>query len=401
MVSSEPILKLNPISLLKEAISNYKSNYLQVSIGLISWHVHFKDSKLTYASYAIASHPMYSLIRLKHHLNRMGYQAAATEFENSIKKFLIFKHNRGHSLQYPEYQAILWLVNQRHLNPWQAKKLIEVLVQEVLELFLFVTTGKYQFNLQTPELQTFCKFDPQPIIDKCQKRLQVWQSLTPIIQSPYQRPYISNQAIFERHSEQDKIAPTVKYKLGSLLQGYSISHLAAILKQDELEIAKFLHPYVVNSSIGLREPESPFDQLHQIYYPVTKTPTNQNLPKNSCPIIACVDDSPNTLNEIERLLGQDNFSFFKFVEPIKAAILLRRIKPNIIFLDINMPTMNGYELCRLLRKHPSFQETPIVMVTGTNGGQHKEKAKVVGASDYLTKPFTKSDLETIVSKYLT
>ncbi|NEO97135.1 MAG: response regulator [Symploca sp. SIO2E9] len=401
MVSSEPILKLNPISLLKETVSTYKGKYLQVSMGLVSWQIHFKDGKLTYASYSIASHPMYSLIRLKNHLNRMGYQSAADEFEASIKNFLIFKHNRGHSLQYPEYQAILWLLNQHHLNPWQAKKLIEGLVQEVLELFLSVTTGKYQFNLQTTELQTFCKFDLQSIIEHCHNRLQVWQSLEPIIRSPYQRPYISNQAIFERYSAQDIITPRVKQKLGSLLQGYSISNLATILKQDELEIAKFLRPYVVNRSIGLREPESPFDQLHQIYSPAVKSPALPEVQKDSCPIIACVDDSPNTLNEIERLLGQDKFSFFKFVEPIKAAILLRRIKPNIIFLDINMPTMNGYELCRLLRKHPSFKQTPIVMVTGTNGGQHKEKAKNVGASDYLTKPFTKSDLETIVSKYLT
>lgn len=401
MVSSEPILKINPINLLKETVSTYQGKYLQVSMGLISWQIHFKEGKLTYASYSIASHPMYSLMRLKNHLNRMGYQFAIAEFENSIKNFLIFKHKRGHSLQYPEYQAIIWLLNQKHLNPWQAKKLIEGLVQEVLELFLSITTGKYQFNLQTPELQTFCKFDLQPIIENCQKRLQVWQSLGPTIQSPYQRPYISNQAIFERHSQQDRIAPSVKYKLGSLLQGYSISHLAAILRQDELEIAKFLHPYVVNGSVGLRKPESPFNQLHQIYAPATKSPAFPKVDKDSCPIIACVDDSPNTLNEIERLLGQENFSFFKFVEPIKAAILLRRIKPNIIFLDINMPTMNGYELCRLLRKHPSFQKTPIVMVTGTNGGKNKEKAKTVGASDYLTKPFTKLDLETIVSKYLT
>ncbi len=57
-----------------------------------------------------------------------------------------------------------------------------------------------------------------------------------------------------------------------------------------------------------------------------------------------------------------------------------------------MPKINGYKLCSLLRKSSSLKETPIVMVTGRTGFIDKTRAKMAGATDYLTKPFTKIDL---------
>jgi two-component system, chemotaxis family, response regulator PixG len=62
--------------------------------------------------------------------------------------------------------------------------------------------------------------------------------------------------------------------------------------------------------------------------------------------------------------------------------------------------MDGYELCRLLRNHPLFKETPVVMVTGHTGIIDRARAKLVGASDYLTKPFTQSGLLQMVFKHL-
>ncbi|MGB7441099.1 MAG: response regulator [Coleofasciculaceae cyanobacterium] len=400
MVNSDRLLKLNPISLLREAASNNNGRYLQVTSGLVSWRFHLNNSKLTYASYTIPSHPLHSLTRLKHHLKCLGYKEAAAALEKNIQGALAFQSKGNNSLQYNEHQAILWLLNQQHLASWQAKELIEVLVKEVFEFFLSVREGTYQLKLHTPKIPVFSEFELQSLIEFSQKRLQFWQSLGPAICSPYQRPYISNQDFLYRDNQRDRILPTVKQQLSTLLKGNSIRHLAYLLKQDELKIAEFLHPYIANGSISLRKPEPPFDQLPQLYQPVVNIPSPPTVQHKSCPLIACVDDSPNTLNEIERLLGKENFSFFKCLEPIKAAIVLRRIKPDLILLDVGMPTMNGYELCRMLRNHPSFQKTPIVMVTGNKGTLSKAKAKKVGASAYLTKPFTQSDLQEIVARYL-
>lgn len=86
--------------------------------------------------------------------------------------------------------------------------------------------------------------------------------------------------------------------------------------------------------------------------------------------------------------------------PIKALMQVMRSKPDIILLDVGMPGVDGYELCSLLRKHANFKHTPIIMVTGHTGFVDRAKAKFVGASGYLTKPFTQSELLKAVFKHL-
>ncbi|MGQ4647831.1 response regulator [Lyngbya aestuarii] len=399
MVNSNQLLKSNPISLLKETASNNNSSYIQVTEDSVLWQVHFRSGKLTYACYSFTSHPLHSLTRLKYHLHSTGHKEAVSALENNVQELLV-KNQKNQPSQY-EYQAILWLLDQQYLTPFSAKGLVQLLVREAIEVFLSLTEVNYRVKLQTPEMQIFGEFELQSMIEECQRRLGAWQSLAPVIQSPHQRPYISSQSFWYRDNQQDRILPTVKQQLATLLKGYSIRHLAALLKQDELKIAKFLHPYVVNGSIFLRQPESPFDQLPSISAPIAQLPVAPSIQQKPCPLIACVDDSPNTLDEIERLLGKENFSFFKCFEPIKAAIVLRRINPDIILLDVGMPGMNGYELCRMLKNHPSFKKTPIIMVTGNQGFLSKDKAMRSGASDYLTKPFTRASLQAIVAKYLT
>ena len=77
-----------------------------------------------------------------------------------------------------------------------------------------------------------------------------------------------------------------------------------------------------------------------------------------------------------------------------------RINPDIILLDVGMPTIDGYKLCSMLRKHPAFKKTPIVMVTGNTGIIDRAKAKMAGSNDYMTKPFTQAGLIEMVSRYL-
>ncbi len=87
-------------------------------------------------------------------------------------------------------------------------------------------------------------------------------------------------------------------------------------------------------------------------------------------------------------------------DPVKALMQIVRSKPDLILLNITMPNLDGYELCSLLRRHPRYKRTPIVMVTGNTGLIDRARAKLVRASGYLTKPFTQSDLLKMVFKHL-
>jgi twitching motility two-component system response regulator PilG len=106
------------------------------------------------------------------------------------------------------------------------------------------------------------------------------------------------------------------------------------------------------------------------------------------------------LKEITRLLEDENFSVVTIIDPLKAVMSIVRHKPDLILLDLNMAGIDGYELCRLIRNNSMFKETPIIFVTGSKGIIDKIKAKFVGASGYLTKPFSRSELLKIVFMHL-
>ncbi len=116
--------------------------------------------------------------------------------------------------------------------------------------------------------------------------------------------------------------------------------------------------------------------------------------------IVCIDDSRAVVNAIKMYLDDNIFAVVGINDPLKALMQVVRLKPDLILLDITMPTLDGYELCSLLRKHSSLKETPIIMVTGKKGIINRVKAKMVKASDYITKPFHKKDLLKVIFKYI-
>jgi two-component system, chemotaxis family, response regulator PixG len=75
-------------------------------------------------------------------------------------------------------------------------------------------------------------------------------------------------------------------------------------------------------------------------------------------------------------------------------------KPQLIFLDLVMPNANGYEICSRLRKVAAFRDTPIVILTGNDGVIDRVRAKVVGATDFLTKPVQSDLVLDVAQKYL-
>ena len=116
--------------------------------------------------------------------------------------------------------------------------------------------------------------------------------------------------------------------------------------------------------------------------------------------IACIDDSPTVLHAMQEFLDDKSLTVILISDPVKALMQIMRSKPDLILLDVTMPNLDGYELCSLLRRHPNFKNTPIVMVTGNTGLIDRAKAKLVRASGYLTKPFSQSDLLKIVFSHL-
>jgi CheY-like chemotaxis protein len=116
--------------------------------------------------------------------------------------------------------------------------------------------------------------------------------------------------------------------------------------------------------------------------------------------ILLVDDSPTVLL-MERLLLQDGpyelLSAASGTEALERALAER---PELILMDVVMPGMDGFEVCRLLRAQEATRTTPIILVTTRGGPEHIEKGYESGCSDYVTKPFDGNELRAKIESFL-
>jgi two-component system, chemotaxis family, response regulator PixG len=118
------------------------------------------------------------------------------------------------------------------------------------------------------------------------------------------------------------------------------------------------------------------------------------------PLVVCIDDSPFVCDRLEQIFQQAGFQCISVMDSLKAIPIVIAKKPQIIFLDLVMPNANGYEICSRLRKISTFKDTPIVILTGNDGTIDRVRAKVVGATDFLTKPVQSEFVLEIAQKYL-
>jgi chemosensory pili system protein ChpA (sensor histidine kinase/response regulator) len=112
-----------------------------------------------------------------------------------------------------------------------------------------------------------------------------------------------------------------------------------------------------------------------------------------------VDDSVSVRKVAERALKSLGVLVTLAVDGIDALDKLRTGQFDLVFTDLEMPRMHGYELIRELRFLPAFHAMPVVVVTSRSGKKHRDEAHAVGASEYLTKPFTSRSLAAALVKF--
>ena len=85
---------------------------------------------------------------------------------------------------------------------------------------------------------------------------------------------------------------------------------------------------------------------------------------------------------------------------LDALKVLATLTPNLILLDVNMPRMDGYKLCKMIKGHAKTQDIPVVMLSGKDGMFDKLRGKLAGCNDYISKPFESADLLQHVASYV-
>jgi len=117
--------------------------------------------------------------------------------------------------------------------------------------------------------------------------------------------------------------------------------------------------------------------------------------------ILIVDDEPNNLDVLRNCLREAGFKALVAEDGKTALKRADYIKPDLILLDVNMPKMDGFETCRLLKKNEVTQDTPVIFITAKTESVDKVKGLEIGAVDYITKPFQTEEVIARVKRHLT
>lgn len=116
--------------------------------------------------------------------------------------------------------------------------------------------------------------------------------------------------------------------------------------------------------------------------------------------VMVIDDSNTIRRSAEIFLGQAGYQVLLAEDGFDALSKIADHHPDLIFVDIMMPRLDGYQTCALIKKNPKFAATPVIMLSSKDGLFDRARGRMVGSDEYLTKPFTKDSLLKAVSAHL-
>ncbi len=112
--------------------------------------------------------------------------------------------------------------------------------------------------------------------------------------------------------------------------------------------------------------------------------------------VMVIDDSKTIRRTAENLLRKAGCEVLTATDGFEALAMVADNRPDIIFVDIMMPRLDGYQTCALIKNNSEFRKTPVIMLSSKDGLFDKARGRIVGSEQYLTKPFTKEELLTAI-----
>jgi twitching motility two-component system response regulator PilG len=351
------------VEALKDIIQQELSGLLTIKDALdssITWEAYFGNGKLHFATSTVGQRERLIYLTRHHH----------PDF--NVSEFTV-----GQS----DYQFICHQWQSGKLSLQQVRQLAFTSTQEAFVHIMAIGNAEMEFNLDAHLDVLILSASVQQIITPVKQLIWQWQKIRPHITSPLVRVYLSNvDSLYQLLWQQLQSTKAIESYQSALTQNICIYSIANQLNVDVQEISHMLLPLVRNRSAQI----SGYGQKQD----------------EERPVIACIDDSQTVQNSVKLTLESQGYEVISLLKPAQAMTKLIRTHPMLILMDISMPDINGYELCQLLRKSPSLKNVPILMLSSRDGLFDRLKAKMVGANDYMTKPFTPSELVNLVNKYV-
>lgn len=116
--------------------------------------------------------------------------------------------------------------------------------------------------------------------------------------------------------------------------------------------------------------------------------------------VMVIDDSKTIRRTAETLLRKEGCDVITATDGFEALAKIAEQRPDIIFIDIMMPRLDGYQTCALIKNSQAFKSTPVIMLSSKDGLFDRARGRIVGSEEYLTKPFTRDELLNAIRRHL-
>ncbi len=283
------------------------------------------------------------------------------------------------------HQKLLHWFRTEHLTREQVCRVMtDSLRETLLDLLCWeqkepsLSVHKHPVRQSSADLNVvFLKVDM--ILSQAQQHLAQWQELN-VDFSPYDTP-----VVVDPFQLQQVTTPQTFKALSSLVNGQnSFYDLAHRLNQ---RIQKVVQSLVEPRFQGVIKTQTRFQYQGQL------------LQEAQLPVITYIDDETFAGQRMKYILRDISCQFVFVDNPTGALLELVQQKPSLIFLDLVMPHMSGYELCSRIRQMSQFKETPIIIVTNNDGIVDRTRAKIVGADGFISKPIETHDVYRYLQLY--
>ena len=242
-------------------------------------------------------------------------------------------------------------------------------------------------EINIPISEQICLFDAQDLISPAWQKWQKWLNSRLGDRSPNKAPVIlSPEQLKERTS------PKTYQLFVKLFNGRNtLRDLAVKLKKEVHQLTVSLLPYIQQGYIDLVSVED-------LPSPISTSTIRQG--ESNRPLIVCIDDSHAICETMGTIIAKAGYRFVGITEPVKAIAQILALKPDVIFLDLMMPNTDGYKICADLRKSPSLKNTPIIILSSSDGMIERVRSKITGASDFMSKTINSQQVVAMIQKHL-
>lgn len=301
-----------------------------------------------------------------------------------------------------QYQGAIALLSLAEITASQLTNILTTAALEtIFDLLQYSQSEKLTFRSQPQAFanRPLILLRTEDMLDRAEAMWQEWDSQGLGNISPNKTPAIVHPVQLYRQT-----TPIIYQNLIQVITGkQTLREIAVAINEDLLLLTRSLTRYIQTGIIeSIDLPDLPAPSMENKSAPalpaMVTPPSSATILSNK--LVMCIDDSPQVCKLMRAIVTEAGHRFISIQDSTQALPRLLENNPDLIFLDLIMPKVNGYEICSQIKRISTLAHIPIVILTGQDGLLDRVRSKANGASEFISKPITRHAINTSLTKYI-